>query len=378
MLNVADHLSISLDILRGVAICAVILENWLLFVPGASSIFVFQEGVNFVQNVAGTMVHLFLILSGYGLTLSFYKNGSFTWSTWIKKRFVRVVFPYLVIVTLIYFIVVMLYRLCPSLFTKIYSWTTLLAYLTFLRNFYGPGSGFNPTLWFMPVIIGLYALFPFLVFVLRKKGPCTLLIVSGLLTYISITICLLTGYPVTHNTALPFFFVIEFALGMILAFVVTNNNESIHKLMTFKMFCAGIFFYALSWAMRALWDSGDVYNDFFTAIGVLLITLYPCYLFLQVSNGYVVSALRQLSNQSYLMYLLHGFLIIFVVKPLLGRAGLLPLNPAISLICAILYCCVMFVLASLISKPLNYLMSLLFQIMIKKDMSHSTTIRLLL
>jgi len=332
--------------------------------------------VNLVQNVAGTMVHLFLVLSGYGLTLSFYKNRSFAWSAWIKKRFVRVVFPYLVIVTLIYFLVATLHKLYPSLFPMIYSQTTLLAYLTFLRNFYGPGSGFNPTLWFMPVIIGLYALFPFLLFVLRKKGPYILLIVSGLLTYISITMCLVIGYPVAHNTALPFFFVIEFALGMILAYTAIHNKEKLINLLTLKMFCAGMFFYALSWAIQALWASGDVYNDFLTAIGVLLISLYPCHLFLQVSGRHVVPALKRLSNQSYPMYLLHGFLIIFVIKPLLGRVGLLPLNSMISLACALLYCVLMFLLASLTSKPLNYLSFLLSRIIFKKDMPGLAVVRL--
>jgi peptidoglycan/LPS O-acetylase OafA/YrhL len=148
---------------------------------------------------------------------------------------------------------------------------------------------------------------------------------------------------------------------------LTSNEESLLNLATFKTFIAGIFIYILSWAVRRLWSFGDAYNDLLTALGVLLITVYPSHLILQVSGERVVSALRRLSNQSYLMYLLHGFLIIFVAKPLLDRAGLLPLNSLVSVVCAVLYCALMFLLASLIAKPLNYLSSVLSRAILKKD-----------
>jgi peptidoglycan/LPS O-acetylase OafA/YrhL len=371
----ADQISLMLDFLRGIALCCVIVENWLLFVPRASPILVLSKGVDIVQVVAGTMVHLFFILSGYGLTLSYYKSGSFAWPEWTKKRFVRVVFPYLVIVVLTFLLVTMLHGLSPYLFTMSYSWMTLLVYLTFLRNFYSTGSGFNPTLWFMPVIIGLYALFPLLLMVIRKKGPRALLVISAVLTYVSITFSLFLGYPVTHDTALPLFFIIEFALGMVLAWAVTHNEGSIKDLVTLKVFSLGMFFYVLSWVVTKLWVLGDMYNDFLTATGVLLITLYLCDLLIQISGVHVVSALRRLNKQSYVMYLLHGTLILFVAKPLLERAGLLPLNSLVSLVCAILYCAAIFLLASLIARPLNYVSGLLFRTMLRKDLADTATIR---
>lgn len=353
-------ISLELDALRGLSICGIIIENWLLFIPHQGPTAALYGAVGIVQSVAGTMVHLFLILSGYGLTLSCFRSQSSLWLAWAKKRFVRVVFPYLVIVTSTFVLVDMLHGLSPHLFATSYPWATLLAYLAFLRNFHGLGSSFNPTLWFMPVIVGLYLLFPLLLWVLRKKGVLFLLVFSAGLTYLSITFCLLIEYPVTHDTALPFFFVIEFALGMALGFVASREKDRLLNLMTFKMFWVGMIFYIFSWALRAFWAFGNAYNDFLTATGVLLLTLYPSHLLLRICGKRVLSGLSRLSKQSYLMYLLHGTLILFVVKPLLGKAGMLPLDSIVSLGFSLIYCVLMFLLASLTSKPLGYLSDFLF------------------
>ena len=61
------HNSVSLDVvwmdmLRSLAILAVVIHHWLLFNPYSSSIRVFTNIADLIQTLAGTVVHLFFIL----------------------------------------------------------------------------------------------------------------------------------------------------------------------------------------------------------------------------------------------------------------------------------------------------------------------------
>jgi peptidoglycan/LPS O-acetylase OafA/YrhL len=355
---ILEQFSAWFDVLRGFAVCSVIIHHWLSFVPRTASIAPWAESVNLVRTVTGTMVQLFFILSGYGLTISYFRATSFTWSAWAKRRFVKIVLPYVVLVTATFLLIRSLHSINAILFETSYSWTTLAVYLLFGKNFCATVSGFNLTLWFMPVILGLYALFPFLLLLLRKRGFYTFMFVSAILTYASITFCILVGYPVTHQTALPFFFVIEFSVGMILAQAGALGEPWAFRLATIKMFGAGMGFYFFSWVLTRLWVIGEVYNDFLTAVGVLLLMLYPCRILIQLFGSAFLSLFTHLSKRSYLMYLLHGTLILFVAKPLLGAADLLPLNPVTDLLCAILCCPAMYLLASLLASPVEWVSAL--------------------
>ena len=85
------HNSISLDavwmdMLRGLAILAVVIHHWLLFNPYSSSIRIFTNIADLIQTLAGTVVHLFFILSGCGLTVSYFRKNSVSWRAWAKRR----------------------------------------------------------------------------------------------------------------------------------------------------------------------------------------------------------------------------------------------------------------------------------------------------
>ena len=43
--------------------------------------------------------------------------------------------------------------------------------------------GLNPTLWYMPVIIGLYVIFPILIKILEKYGPWIFFMISAMAIY---------------------------------------------------------------------------------------------------------------------------------------------------------------------------------------------------
>lgn len=205
----------------------------------------------------------------------------------------------------------------------------------------------------MPVIIGLYILFPFLVHILEKRRPFLLFAVSVLITYGSIAACIALGYPVSHQSALFSFYVIEFSLGMFIGYRLAFYPSPLDQLVGLKMFCFGIGLYAVSWTIQRYWTLGGAFNDLFTAAAVFLMTLNLCRLLVRLSPQKMVSFSKVVSKNSYVMYLIHGPLILFVLNPLLAQAVKTPINSLVMVLLACLYCGLIFVLARFIS-PLGY------------------------
>jgi peptidoglycan/LPS O-acetylase OafA/YrhL len=201
----------------------------------------------------------------------------------------------------------------------------------------------------MPVIIGLYVLFPFLVHILEKRRPFLLFAVSVLITYGSIGACVALGYPVSHQSALFSFFVIEFSLGMFIGYRLAFYPRPLDRLLGLKMFCIGIGLYAVSWLIQRYWTLGGAFNDLFTAAAVFLMTLNLCRLLLRLSPQKMINFSKEVSIHSYVMYLIHGPLILFVMKPLLARTVKTPINSMVMVFLACLYCVLIFFLARLIS-----------------------------
>jgi fucose 4-O-acetylase-like acetyltransferase len=105
--------------------------------------------------------------------------------------------------------------------------------------------------------------------------------------------------------------------------------------------------------MTRIWSLGDTYNDLLTALGVFLITINICKWIVRFSPKISVKILSQISKESYLIYLMHGSVILFVAKPLLAHGEKLPLHPFITIILSGLYCVVIFVLAKIISPAMG-------------------------
>ena len=206
----------------------------------------------------------------------------------------------------------------------------------------------------MPVIIGLYILFPFLVHTLEKQGPLLLLAVSVLITYGSLAACIALGYPVSHQAALFSFYVIEFSLGMFIGYRLAFYPRPLGRLVGLDMLCLGIGLYAVSWTIQRHWIFGGAFNDLFTAAAVFLMALNLCWLLVRLWPQKMVNFSKEVSKHSYMMYLIHGPLILFVMKPLLVHAVKTPINSLVMVFLACLYCGLIFVLARLIS-PVMYL-----------------------
>ena len=348
----SDTTFISISLIRALAIAGIIVENYHTALSWNDAETLSDLFTLSVATAAGTFVHMFFVLSGYGLTLSLLKKGTVSWTGWARERFRKIIVPYWIAVIVVFAAANLSYLWAPAGWDASYSWATLLAYLTFLRNFYEPGQELNPAFWFMPAIIGLYILFPLLVQVLRRTGMTGLMVFSLLVSNVAIAVCVHLGYIVDHQNALPLYFVGEFAMGMVLAGIAYHRPERFRRLMTLRYFLLGVTLYALSGTMaryRLFGYGSSTYNDLFEASGLYLMLLYICRRMSEAFSPRVLDVLNNVSRSSYMMYLIHWPILAYVLKPLVGtwfstNMGALPM-----LLSSFVFVLLMYILAEGIS-----------------------------
>ena len=348
----SDTTFISITLIRALAIAGIIVENY-------TSKFGNNDGgalsglfASDVSTVAGTFVHMFFVLSGYGLTLSCLKKRPASWAAWAGERFRKIVAPYWIAVIVTFAAANLSHRWAPAGWDASYSWVTLLAYLSFLRNFYEPGWTLNTAFWFMPVIIGLYGLFPLLLAVLRRAGITGLMFFSILVSNVSIAVCVYFGYPIFHQGTLPFSFVDEFALGMVLGSITYDRPELLRRMMGVKYFLLGMGIYWVSAAIvfyQLLGYGSATYNDIFEAVGLYLMLLCLCRRMNETLPTGVLNILDSMSRNSYMMYLLHMPIMAWLLKPLIGVRYIFGMGAIPLLLSSFVFVLLMYILATAIS-----------------------------
>jgi peptidoglycan/LPS O-acetylase OafA/YrhL len=344
------------DMLKGMAIVGVLLENWTNYVQLAATPALAHSLVKVLPLATGPCVQVFFILSGFGLTTTYLKQGraNWSWQRWTWRRITKIVVPYEVVLFSSFVLGILGSHLYEAVRVR-FSWSTLLAYLTFTRNFCPPSWTWNPSLWFMPVIIGLYVCFPMLLRVLDKWGPWGLLSVSVVITYGSLTIAALAGYTGAHDSALFAFWLLPFALGIILAYERETSPQRLRFLIGPWAFILGVVFMMCAWALRTYVPLGNAFNDSVTSVGVFLVLLNLGWAFrAAVPAG--AQSLNALSSKSYLMYLVHYPIMMFLIGPLFG----VPLHPILAVILGGVYILGIFYFCHFISKPMNRLTSRLY------------------
>jgi peptidoglycan/LPS O-acetylase OafA/YrhL len=263
--------------------------------------------------------------------------------------------PFWIIITVTFILVNLAHLVMPAFIEKGSSWSVILAYLTFWRNFYSPAWQLNPTFWFVPVILGLYILFPVLVKTLQKYGAIVLLAISILASYVSIY--LFFGLSTNHQSSFPLFHLAEFSLGMSLGYIQIFHPRLFERLTDFRFLCLGFMLYAIAWAIGTFWEYGPSYNDLFTAAGIYLIALYTCRWIKKFSPRISVRLLTRFSKESYMIYLIHGPLILYLAKPIFVTSIGLDANSVMMIILGPIFCLIVFLIAKLLSPLIDLITS---------------------
>lgn len=339
-----------INVLKGIAIIGVFFENWdnyMKFTPDPNWLYLLGRTFTIAT---GPFVQVFFILSGFGLTLGYYKERPIDWKKWAWRRLTKIVLPYTIFVLFTFILGAIGKQLYPSAIKVEFSWLSLLTHLTFTRNFYPPSWPWNPPLWYMPPLIGLYISFPLLIKILEKHGAVKLLIGSLLVTYITLILASLFGAAGNHSMDLFTFWTFQFALGMVMAHTRKNNPELLSRLLSVKAFLIGLGLVLISWVLRTYVPLGHVFNDSVTSIGIFLVLLNLMWT-LRAKLPITASIFSALGRDSFLMYLMHYPIMQFLIGPPLRT----PTNPLLVIAMGALFIGVIFLLSHLISGPMNKL-----------------------
>jgi peptidoglycan/LPS O-acetylase OafA/YrhL len=294
-------------------------------------------------------VHLFVFLSGFGLTYSrLTKTANPSWKFWYFKRFRRILPTYLLVAICGYFVVALFIWAAGNgpLKALWLAKRTLLFDVSLLKNFnYEQISTFpNVALWFVPFILSFYLIFPLLYRWLIQQKTVRHLLSVLLITivieigYRAVAINWLDGYPIGYssindlfpdlalplnnlpdNAAFPFqqsapfgFFpsrVGEFTLGMVAAiFYVANRERFNQRILSIQ---AGVFGFLIWLAANVLITTGFwgwVVGDLLITIGLTLWILGLAALLFSTSTS-LFKQVNQVGIFSYYIFLCHAIFI---------------------------------------------------------------------
>jgi peptidoglycan/LPS O-acetylase OafA/YrhL len=235
---------------RGFSILTIVLFHYYRLVP-------LPYLVSKAVLLGGTGVHVFLFLSGFGLSLSKFA----TWGGFFKKRFVKVLVPYYFGMLLIFGINLLLH-VYPDGLRELLS--HLFLYKMFVENY---TRSFGGHFWFISTIVQFYLLFPVIIKAYERLGARRALLLSVL---ISLTYSLFIIYLGKSDQRIwnSFFlqYLWEFTLGIVVA-----RQKLLPRLLNYKWYyyvilCVGGI---AGTALLAIFGGqpGRIFNDYFAFTG---------------------------------------------------------------------------------------------------------------
>jgi peptidoglycan/LPS O-acetylase OafA/YrhL len=322
-----------LDWLRAFAALSVIAIH-------ITSTYVTKNEVAYVWNQAMRYaVPLFIILSGFLLFYSDRNRSSISYAAFYKKRFSKIAVPYLV-----WTIFYALYKHRHELVSGEYSVfiVGLVKYILF-------GTGFVH-LYFLIIMVQLYLIYP-LLYLWLKKHAKSFLTVTFLLTLASelvlymhaLGVYKLPRLQVPYVIMLPLW-IFYFAAGMYAA----KHKEDWEPYMRGKQLTLGVL-YVLSFALL-LYDSKQTGTfDSSMKPTVLLYCFISCFYFYSLAvkakeiRGRIGKFVDWFSAQSFLIFLLHPFVLTLLMHKRIGLATFWGVNIGLVLlfitVTAITICC---------------------------------------
>ena len=316
---------------------------------------------NFVFGLGYQAVHLFFILSGFGLTLSALlvekKTDRIRWFGFIKKRFIRLYQSY--------WLILAIYLLLN--FFQYHSFLGLL-------KTYVKGAIFLdviPATWYIPILLQLYLLFPFLFYFLKKLSIKNFLLLSLLVKTVSSAIIITTsllafdkilglGYGGLAPGGLALTRLFEFCFGMAIAKHWFTHERSVDAFTVFqkpKAIILGIFleylgiFLSLKYTAIRFIDHdipvGLFISDAFIGIGIFIISLNLVFLVDGLLKSKSKAWLDLISNGTYEAYLVHSIVLSYFLTLLIKPSLQFLSSTASYLIVCLLYLIILLIFSSL-------------------------------
>jgi peptidoglycan/LPS O-acetylase OafA/YrhL len=315
--------------------CKGFLIIWIVY-------FHFHKG----DGVGWQGVHPFIVFSGFGLTYSclLKREKGITWKPWFLRRAERILPAYWLVCLfgslLSIYLIFNIQKYCDLSTCFLQPATKLFLEVSFLKVFSYQTMWsliYFDHLWFIPLIISFYVIFPFLFNFLVSNGNvtknCTRLFVTALLVeflYRFLSIYALDGFPVGYENSLfhipppeplnrlhadfpfqlqmPFGFfpsrIGEFVLGMTGAVALIYHPQKLNAIFTSWMMGLGFLIWVIGCALLYV-RLGWIAADFFIALGLVLVVINLAWI-CQQRFSFLFLKLSILGIWSYSMYLVHN------------------------------------------------------------------------
>lgn len=301
-----------ISFIRAISMFSIILHNWctVFFKPNENNFL--GHITKFFLSFTGSFVQLFFVISGSGLIIWYYQTTNTLWAQYLKKRLSKVILPYWITVTLFFVLINYLNKIFPEIFQRKYFLGILLKYLLFVQNQYPESWDFNRSFWFMPIIVCLYLVFPFLIYIKRKTSFVLFILFTSTISVVSIYFGEILGYKLSNLSSIFPFFIAQFSIGMVIGSIYISYRKFFYKTITILSFLLGSLLYFISFILIRFVPYGYCLNDIFTASGLFLMLIYVVQVIKK--NVFLVSLVKQYSSSTYLLYLIHNFIIVYLIK----------------------------------------------------------------
>lgn len=298
------------DYLKGFSIFTIALMHLICMMSRI------PEVVGKLSAIGGTGVHVFFLCSGFGLYLS-YLNKKTTYLEFIKKRFMKIYIPYIIIVFVSFFV--------PWMYLGDDKIVALLSHI-FLYKMFIPKyeSSFGLQFWFISTIIQFYLVFiPMCKLKHRLKKNSIFIALFMIVSIGWWILCYILG--VTESRVWNSFllqYIWEFSIGMVLADLLYNGKTfKINSIILLILSILGIGVQALM-AMKA--ETIKVFNDIPALVGYTSLALVL--MFIPAIKRFA----EWLSKISYEYYLIH--ILVFVSVFYLFRADSLVIQAILGIV----------------------------------------------
>lgn len=292
--------------LKGFSIFTIVLYHYFQYL-NVSPI------VNQVIQVGGSGIHLFFLLSGFGLYAS-YVGKPLGFLPFIRRRLGKIYIPYIVVV-----VVSAMISLGVPVFD--FSWNALLAHLFLYKMFDSAlDVTFGFQLWFVSTIIQFYFVFQVLVFLRQRMGDRWFL-VTGLCISLAwnVVVVVLGKESLRSWNSAMFQYLWEFVLGMVIAGWYRSGKLPDHISRWALVVIGGFGFILYAVLALKLGQVGKVFNDYPALLAYSGMALLVYGMKSRLINRFFVFT----GEIAFSVYLWH-ILVLLLLKRLVGLPGVTP------------------------------------------------------
>lgn len=297
-LSTVNRRLIFLDFAKGFAILTIVLMHY-------GQQMQLTGWLSYLVKLGGTGIHVFFLLSGFGLMLGHYQG----WQHFFKRRMSKILLPYYFFLTIMY-VGHLLFSSQPI------SGYAFLGNLLFVQLFdesivYSFGIQF----WFISTILQFYLVFPALRAWLKKSNITVFMFACIVLSITYASVIYLTGaYQSKLWSRLFLQYLWEFALGMALAKMYQTHQFKFWQV-PLKAIVVGLilgfgFMAILTFKLKTF---GIIFNDYPALLGYLSLTIALFKLTQHLSNT-LNNAMLWIGKYSYSLYLVHIAVLSFFLQ----------------------------------------------------------------